>query len=184
MQKNSWNQINQFFFREIAFLSVLNFFPVQKLLFGHFWNCKKWNFVKKIIAEIDLFYFTGFLNFLTRCVIEKISFFPEINDDLVESEFGYCNGSNADQVIQRGWLTNETVVQLKLFGEKSLNIWKKKYRNREFFVKATPVRANKSNMEDPTVPSFNDDSQSMDMISTRDKFQSWPIVEVAVSIQI
>ena len=87
----------------------------------------------------------------------KYIFFPEINDDLVESEFGYCNGSNADQVIQRGWLTNETVVQLKLFGDKSLNIWKKKYRNREFFVKVTPVRANKSNMDDPTVPSYNDD---------------------------
>ena len=24
------------FFREIAFLAVLNFFPVQKLIFGHF----------------------------------------------------------------------------------------------------------------------------------------------------
>ena len=33
-QKNSWNQINQF--HEIACLAVLNFFPVQKLIFGHF----------------------------------------------------------------------------------------------------------------------------------------------------
>jgi len=33
--KNSWNQINDFF-REITFLAVLNFFPVQKLIFGHF----------------------------------------------------------------------------------------------------------------------------------------------------
>ena len=30
-----------FFFREIAFLAVLNFSPVQKLIFAHFWNCKK-----------------------------------------------------------------------------------------------------------------------------------------------
>ena len=35
------------FFREIAFLAVLNFFPVQKWIFGHFWNCKKWNLAKK-----------------------------------------------------------------------------------------------------------------------------------------
>ena len=50
-QKNSWNQIKpNFFFREIAFLAVLNFFPVQKLIFGHFWNCKKWNLVKKIFS--------------------------------------------------------------------------------------------------------------------------------------
>ena len=27
---------NKSFFREIAFLAVLNFFPVQKLSFGHF----------------------------------------------------------------------------------------------------------------------------------------------------
>ena len=33
--------------REIAFLVVLNYFPVQKLIFGHFWNCEKWNLVKK-----------------------------------------------------------------------------------------------------------------------------------------
>ena len=35
------------FFREIAYLTVSNFFPVQKLLFGHFGNGKKWIFVKK-----------------------------------------------------------------------------------------------------------------------------------------
>ena len=40
---------------------VLNFFPVQKLIFVHFRNCKKWNLVKKIFREIDLFDFTSFL---------------------------------------------------------------------------------------------------------------------------
>ena len=35
--------------REIAFLAVLNFFPVQKLIFGHFCNCKKWIFFVKFI---------------------------------------------------------------------------------------------------------------------------------------
>ena len=38
------------FFREIAFFAVLNFFPVQKLIFGHFWNCKIWNLVKIIFS--------------------------------------------------------------------------------------------------------------------------------------
>ena len=46
--KNSWNQINKKFFREIPFLAVLNFFHVQKVIFGHVWNCKKWVLVKKI----------------------------------------------------------------------------------------------------------------------------------------
>ena len=40
-QKNSWNQINpNFFFVKLHFWRVLNFFPVQKLIFGHFWNWK------------------------------------------------------------------------------------------------------------------------------------------------
>ena len=30
------NQINQFFSRKIAFLAVINLFPDQKLIFGHF----------------------------------------------------------------------------------------------------------------------------------------------------
>ena len=60
-QKNLWNQINPIFFREIAFLAVLNFFPLKKIILGHFWNCKKWNLVKKIFDEIDLFDFTSFL---------------------------------------------------------------------------------------------------------------------------
>ena len=34
--------------------------PVQKLIFGHFWNCKKWNLVKNIFYENDLFDFTSF----------------------------------------------------------------------------------------------------------------------------
>ena len=51
-----------FFSREIAFLAVLNFFPDQKLIFGHFWNCKKLNLVKKFFREIDLFDFTRFFD--------------------------------------------------------------------------------------------------------------------------
>ena len=59
---------SKIFFREIAFLAVLNFFLVQKLVFGHFLNCKKWNLVifeiakmefgQKKFREIDLFDFT------------------------------------------------------------------------------------------------------------------------------
>ena len=56
VKSNKW-----IFFREIVFLAVLNFFPVQKLIFGHFWICKKWNFVKKYFHEIDLFDFTTFV---------------------------------------------------------------------------------------------------------------------------
>ena len=60
-QKNLRNQINQFFSHETAFLAVLNFFPVQKLIFGHFWNGKKIEFVQTKSREIDLVDFTSFL---------------------------------------------------------------------------------------------------------------------------
>ena len=73
-KKNSWNQINQKIFCEIAFLAVLNFFPVQKLIFGHFWNCKKkiefgqkkilWNW---FIWFHEFFFASTFLNFLACC---------------------------------------------------------------------------------------------------------------------
>ena len=54
-----------FFFREIAYLAVLNFFLVQKLIFGHFWNSKKWNLAKKKKKKfVKLIYF----QFLAHCV--------------------------------------------------------------------------------------------------------------------
>ena len=49
--KNSWNQINQFHEKSVEYF--------QKLIFGHFWNCKKWNLVKKNFV-IELFDFTSF----------------------------------------------------------------------------------------------------------------------------
>ena len=50
-----------FFSREIAFLAVLNFFPVQKLIFGLFLKLQKIDFGQKnFFREIDLFDFTSF----------------------------------------------------------------------------------------------------------------------------
>ena len=68
-QKNSLNQINNFFLHEIAFPVVLKFFPIQKLILTlqkkGIWS----NF-----REIDLFDFASFflpwtfLNFLAHTV--------------------------------------------------------------------------------------------------------------------
>ena len=60
------------FFREIVFLAVLNFSLLQKLIFGHFWNCKKLNLVKKnswnwFIWFHEVFFALDFLNFLVHC---------------------------------------------------------------------------------------------------------------------
>ena len=49
------------FLREIAFLAVLNFFPVQKMIFGHFWNGKKWNLVRKNYMKLIYFISRVFL---------------------------------------------------------------------------------------------------------------------------
>ena len=60
-------------------MAVLNFFPVQKFIFGHFWNCKKWNLVKKKLVKLiylisqvfsawTFFKFSGLL-----CVCSRIS---------------------------------------------------------------------------------------------------------------
>ena len=45
----------------VEILAILNFLPVQKLIFGHFWNGKKMEFGQKFFfREIDLFDFTSF----------------------------------------------------------------------------------------------------------------------------
>ena len=65
-------------------MSVLKFFPVQKLIFGHFWNCKKWNLAKKF-REIDSFDFTSFsgLDILKvsgpPCYMKNLFFFKSWN---------------------------------------------------------------------------------------------------------
>ena len=93
------------------------------------------------------------------------------------SRFGYIGGDSNDCKVLNGWLTDDKVVQMKIFGEKSLNIWKKRHKTKDFYIKVTPIRANRSG-EDSN-GSLGDDSQSVDIMETRDKYQRWPIVEVA-----
>jgi hypothetical protein len=52
------------------------------------------------------------------------------------ARFGYTPGSE-DPHVQGGWLTHETVVQLKLQGSKAINVWKKKHANKKLFVKVS-----------------------------------------------
>ena len=60
-------------FVKFHFWQNLNVFSVQKLIFGHFSICKKWNLVKKnswgwFIWFDEFFWPELFLNFLARCV--------------------------------------------------------------------------------------------------------------------
>ena len=54
------------------------------------------------------------------------------------SQFGYIPGSDEPH-IQSGWLTHETVVQLKLQGSKAINVWKKKHADKKLYVKVKIV---------------------------------------------
>ena len=55
--------------------------------------------------------------------------------------------------FQRGWLTSESIVQLKLFGDNSLNMWKSKFEGQQLCVK----------------------------VSSSEDSQNWSVFEVAVS---
>ena len=86
------------FFREIAFLVVLNFFPSSRIDILPIWNSKKWNLVKKNFREIDFFYFTSFFgldffkfsgllwsdpsNSITKC--DKVAISRKKNSDLFD----------------------------------------------------------------------------------------------------
>lgn len=51
--------------------------------------------------------------------------------------------------IDRGWLTKETTIQLKLACNKPLTIWRPRYNNRSIFIKLTPVNLLRHN---PNIP--------------------------------
>ena len=60
--------LNSRIFSNSTFLAVL----IQKLIFGHFWNCKKWNLVKTLFLKLiyliwRVFWHGLFLIFLGHC---------------------------------------------------------------------------------------------------------------------
>ena len=50
-------------------------------------------------------------------------------------DFDYVTDFSTE--IQRGWLTSQSIVQLKLFGDNSLNFWKSKFKGKKFCVKVS-----------------------------------------------
>ena len=64
-------------------------------------------------------------------------------------------GTVRSKDVQRGWLTSETVVQLKFFNQ-ALNIWNNSHKEKDFFIKVS-------------------------FVSNMDTFQHWALLEVAVS---
>ena len=91
------------------------------------------------------------------------------------------------ELFQRGWLIHETLVQLKFHGGSALQIWKQKHKNKDLFIKVTPIETSKASMnlanEGGALSSRQnsiDMEESTDIAETRAKRKVWPIVEVAV----
>lgn len=92
--------------------------------------------------------------------IGKMASSPTIQD----FPLGYGVGENSMQehmVVNRGWLTKEVVVQLKLCNN-PLTIFKPTYENRRLFIKVTPVKLNKFGGIPKTVAQALEESLSSD----------------------
>ncbi|XP_029178192.1 glycerophosphocholine phosphodiesterase GPCPD1-like isoform X1 [Nylanderia fulva] len=101
------------------------------------------------------------------------------NDILPDPDkFGYHNNYNK---IERGWLTDETVIQFKLFNN-PIKLWKHRLQNRKVHIKMTPVNLVRHNSLE--LQQFGgdcvDDSLSMDTQDIVDQPAFTSITEIAV----
>ncbi|XP_008553502.1 glycerophosphocholine phosphodiesterase GPCPD1 isoform X1 [Microplitis demolitor] len=92
-------------------------------------------------------------------------------------KFGYNNGYYK---VERGWLTDETVMQFKLFNN-PIKIWKNRLQNKKLYIKMTPVNlVRHSSLE---LQQFTgdcvDDSLSMDTQDIVDQ-PAFSITEITV----
>ncbi|XP_046443708.1 glycerophosphocholine phosphodiesterase GPCPD1-like [Daphnia pulex] len=94
-------------------------------------------------------------------------------NDLIHIDlFGTYNGETR---VDRGWLTKETVVQLKLYND-PIRMWKKSLHGKSFRVKVTPV-----DVDFPCNNTVRDGGvdESWDVQDVRNAVKSWPLIEVA-----
>ena len=82
--------------------------------------------------------------------------------------------------IQRGWLTDEMVIQFKL-SQGGITIYKKKYSEHRLWAKLTPLVKEWGHANDQELSQAE---ESIDMQDVRNRSGSWPIVEAAVSVVI
>jgi len=77
------------------------------------------------------------------------------------------------QRIQRGWLTDEMVIQFKL-SKGGITVYKKKYTEHRLWAKLTPLVKEWGRDQD-----LEQTDESIDMQDVRNRSGSWPIVEAA-----
>ncbi|XP_046466524.1 glycerophosphocholine phosphodiesterase GPCPD1 isoform X1 [Neodiprion pinetum] len=61
--------------------------------------------------------------------------------NITPDKFGFNNGYFK---VERGWLTDETVIQFKIFNS-PLKLWKERLHNKKVYIKMTPVNLMKHN---------------------------------------
>ncbi|KAL0117504.1 hypothetical protein PUN28_010375 [Cardiocondyla obscurior] len=101
------------------------------------------------------------------------------NDILPDPDkFGYHNNYCK---IERGWLTDETVIQFKVFNN-PIKLWKNRLQNKKVYIKMTPVNLVRHNSLE--LQQFGgdciDDSLSMDTQDIVDQPAFTSITEIAV----
>nr|CAD7427126.1 unnamed protein product [Timema monikensis] len=79
--------------------------------------------------------------------------------------------------VDRGWLTTNTVIQLKLHG-KLLVFWKKKLEGRKMYVKVSPVNLVRQQSQEG-VSAIENIDESMDTHDGPEEPDLWPIAEIA-----
>ena len=95
-------------------------------MFGHFWNCQKWNLVKKIFCEIGLFDFTSFFDL-----------------DFVKFSGPLCN-----VLLLWSWICSKIILQVWLWNMNFKNIFKKmSYENKYVYLVPTYYTANYLNKD-------------------------------------
>ncbi|XP_014281827.1 glycerophosphocholine phosphodiesterase GPCPD1 isoform X1 [Halyomorpha halys] len=106
-----------------------------------------------------------------RTILKKVYMNPE---EEIETMGFYDNKERID----RGWLTTETAVQLKLFNS-NLNIWKTKLKGKPMNIKITLVNLSRANSISQEVNQA-DECLSLETMDLSDKIDNWPIIELAV----
>ncbi|XP_032674256.1 glycerophosphocholine phosphodiesterase GPCPD1-like isoform X2 [Odontomachus brunneus] len=94
-------------------------------------------------------------------------------------KFGFYNGYYK---IEQGWLTDETVIQFKIFNN-PIKLWKNRLQNRKVHIKMTPVnlvRHNSLELQQGFGGDCVDDSLSMDTQDIIDQPAFTSITEIAV----
>lgn len=84
-------------------------------------------------------------------------------------QFGFFDGK---WKVENGWLTAESVVQLKFYNN-PIQIWKRRFAEKHFCIKVTPVDLER---RDSTI---NED-ESTDDVPPEKNHLNWPLIEISV----